>query len=145
MTEELDQRDAAPAAGTNDGDGAHTTLAHVSRVMTTLYKDQFGRGPIKARSEWAGHDMLICTLEQSFTKAEQNLREMGEHQRLRDVRMFFQYATLKEFVEPVEQITGRKVRSLISGLDTEEDISAELFVFYPRDQEGPSRAEKSAL
>jgi len=42
---------------------------------------------------------------------------MGEHDRLREARMLFQYATVKEFVEPVEEITGRTVRSFISGLD----------------------------
>jgi uncharacterized protein YbcI len=87
--------------------------------------------------------MLICALEESFTKAEQNMRDMGEHQRLRDVRMFFQYASVKEFVEAVEGITGRTVRSFISGVDTEEDVSAELFLFYPQGEEHPSRSEKA--
>ena len=145
MSEPLEQRDEAlsvPAAG-NGGDPGLSKLSQVSRAMVTIYKEQFGRGPVKARSEWAGSDMLVCTLEQSFTKAEQNMRDLGEHQRLRDVRMFFQYATIKEFVASVEEITGRTVRSFISGLDTEEDVSAELFVFYPPDHEGPSRAEKA--
>jgi len=31
---------------------------------------------------------------------------MGEHQRLRDTRMFFQYATVDQFTSNVEQITG---------------------------------------
>lgn len=42
---------------------------------------------------------------------------MGEHQRLRDTRMFFQYATVREFCEPVERLTGRKNRSIVSGID----------------------------
>lgn len=43
--------------------------------------------------------------------------KMDEHQRLRDTRMFFQYATVREFCEPVERITGRTVRAFVSGLD----------------------------
>jgi uncharacterized protein YbcI len=115
----------------------------ISRTMVGLYKEQFGRGPVKSRSDWAGEDTLICTLEDSLTPAERNMVKMGEHQRLRDVRMFFQYATLRDFIEPVERITGRTVRSFISGIDTHEDVSTELFYFYPRGSEGPSRAEKS--
>ena len=69
------------------------------------------------------------------------MRDMGEHQRLRDVRMFFQYASVSESIEPVERITGRKVRSFISGVDTEQDVSAEMFIFYAQGEDGPSRSE----
>lgn len=135
----------APSAAPDDTNGSEppSEMAQVSRAMVHLYKESFGRGPTKVNSRWAGDDILICTLEDSFTPAEKRLREMGEHQRLRDVRMFFQYAILKEFIEPVERITGRTVRSFISGLDTEEDVSLETFIFYPRGAEGPSRAEKA--
>jgi hypothetical protein len=67
---------------------------------------------------------------------------MSEHQRLRDMRMMFQYATLREFCEPVEQITGRKVRSFLSGIDTEVDgLSMETFILHPAGYDGPSRVE----
>ena len=136
---------AAIAQNSGDGDVHASKLADVTRAMVNLYKEQFGRGPVAARSEWAGNDMLVCRLEDSLTPAEKNMRRLGEHQRLRDVRMFFQYATLKGFVEPVEEITGRTVRSFISGIDTEEDVSVEVFVFHPAGSNKPSRAEKSAV
>jgi hypothetical protein len=67
---------------------------------------------------------------------------MGEHQRLRETRMFFQYATVEEFCEPVERLTGRKVRGFISGIDTEvEGLSTELFVLHPDGYDGPSRRD----
>ena len=31
-------------------------LSQVSNEMVKLYKDQFGRGPTKARTAWAGPD-----------------------------------------------------------------------------------------
>src|SRR5687767_8172547 len=86
-------------------------LLEVSNAMVRLYKEQFGRGPTRARSVWAGPDALVCFLEDTLTPAERNLVRMGAHQRLRDTRTFFQYASLPEFCEPVERITGRKVRS----------------------------------
>jgi uncharacterized protein YbcI len=106
-------------------------LAAVSREMVRLYKEQFGRGPTKARTHYAGPDTLICTLRDSFTPAERRLAEMGEHQRLRDTRLYFQYATEDEFRGVVEKLTGRKVFAFISGVDAEKDVSSEIFYLEP--------------
>jgi uncharacterized protein YbcI len=112
--------------------------------MVRLYKDYFGRGPTQARTHWCGDDVVTVILEGTLSPAERNLVKMGEHQRLRDTRMFFQYATVREFCEPVEQITGRKVRSFISGIDTEVDgLSVELFMLHPSGYDGPSRIERA--
>lgn len=117
-------------------------LMEISNTMVRLYKDCFGRGPTKARTDWCGDNVVTVVLEDTLTAAERNLVKMGEHQRLRDTRMFFQYATVREYCEPIEQITGRKVRSFISGIDTEVDgLSVELFVLHPPGYEGPSRSE----
>lgn len=105
--------------------------AEVSKAMVRLYKEQFGRGPTKARTSFAGPDCLICTLENSLTPAEQRLVEMGEHQRLRDVRMFFQHSSEEQFREVAEDLTGRKVRAFVSGIDTEKDVSTEVFYLEP--------------
>jgi len=101
--------------------------AEISREMVRLYKELFGRGPTKARTEFAGPDIVICSLENTFTPAERSLAEMGEHQRLRDTRMYFQYATSEKFREIIERVTGRRVRAFISGLDPEADLCAEIF------------------
>ena len=121
-------------------------LMEISHVMVTLYKEQFGRGPRNARSYWAGPDSVVVYLEDTLTPAERNMVKMGEHQRLRDTRMFFQYATVREFCEPIERITGRKVRSFLSGIDTEVDgLSIETFVLHPEGYDGPSRIERAEL
>jgi uncharacterized protein YbcI len=121
-------------------------LMEVSNAMVRLYKDYFGRGPTSARTDWCGENLLTVTLEDTLTPAERNLVKMNEHQRLRETRMFFQYATLREFCEPVEQITGRKVRSFISGIDTEvEGLSIEAFVLHPAGYDGPSRMDRAAV
>ena len=93
-------------------------LMDVSNTMVRIYKEQFGRGPTRARSNWAGPDALICVLEETLTPTERNLVKLGEHQRLRDTRMFFQHARVRGFCEPVERITGRKVRAFQSSIDT---------------------------
>ncbi|MGN6586958.1 MAG: Na-translocating system protein MpsC family protein [Solirubrobacterales bacterium] len=110
--------------------------AEISREMVRLYKELFGRGPTRARTEFAGPDIVICSLENTFTPAERSLAEMGEHQRLRDTRLYFQAATEHRFREIIERLTRRKVRAFISGLDADVDICSE--VFYLEDgQAGP--------
>jgi uncharacterized protein YbcI len=106
-------------------------LAELSRAMVRLYKERFGRGPTKAHSAYATPDLLICTLEDSLTPAERALAELGEHQRLRDIRTFFQHASEEAFVGTVEQITGRSVRAFVSGIDTDHDVSSEVFYLEP--------------
>jgi uncharacterized protein YbcI len=99
--------------------------------MVRLYKEQFGRGPTKARTEFAGPDAVLCTLEDSLTPAERSLAAMGEHQRLRDTRLYFQYAAEDEFREVIERVLGRKVRAFVSGMDTKEDVASEIFYLEP--------------
>jgi uncharacterized protein YbcI len=116
----------------------------VSNTMVRLHKEQFGRGPTSARTNWAGTDTLICILEHTLTPAERNLVKMGEHQRLRDTRNHVQYSTVREFCEPVERVTGRKVRAFMSAIDTEADgLVTEIFVLHPEGYSGPSRIERA--
>jgi uncharacterized protein YbcI len=120
--------DAADDLAEQDG----RPLAMISKEIVRIYKDQFGRGPTKVRSHFAGPDILICVLENTFTPAERSLQAMGEHQRLRDMRIFFQYASTAEFTDAVERVTGRRVRSFISGIDTNTDVACEMFVLEPQ-------------
>src|SRR4051794_11763897 len=119
-----DVRSTATADG---ADPTYSVRAEISREMVRLYKEQFGRGPTRARTEFAGPDIVISTLEDSFTPAERRMSELGEDQRLRDTRAFFQHATEEEFCSVIERLLSRKVRAFVSGIDTTKDVSAEVF------------------
>jgi uncharacterized protein YbcI len=106
-------------------------MVEISNAMVHLYKHLFGRGPTKARASYAGPDLLVATLENSLTRIERTMADAGEHERLRDLRMHFQYLGEDDFVGIVEQITGRKVRAFVSGMDTKHDVASELFYFKP--------------
>jgi uncharacterized protein YbcI len=125
-----------------DGDSRFSVAAAISNEMVRLYKGQFGRGPTSTRTLFAGPDTVVVVLEDTLTPAERNLVAMNEHQRLRETRMFFQYATVREFCEPVERLTGRKVRAFLSSIDTVADgLAMETFVLHPEGYDGPSRIE----
>lgn len=105
----------------------------LSNEMVRIYKDRFGRGPTRVRSNFAGRNLIVCTLEESFAPAERRLAEMGEHQRLRELRLVLQRACEDSFREAVERLTGRKVVAFISGLDSRADLCAELFYLEPEE------------
>jgi uncharacterized protein YbcI len=106
-------------------------MVEISNAMVHLYKELFGRGPTKTRTSYAGPDLLVSTLENSLTRIERTMADAGEHERLRDLRMHFQYLGEDDFVGAVERITGRKVRAFVSGMDTKRDVASELFYLEP--------------
>jgi uncharacterized protein YbcI len=116
--------------GHNDRQGLE--LQEVTNAMVRIYKEQFGRGPTKARSDYAGPDLLVATIENSLTPAERSMLALGEHQRVRETRLFFQHACESYFVTTVQEITGRKVRAFVSGTDTGQDVSTEVFYLEPK-------------
>jgi uncharacterized protein YbcI len=138
----MDQQSAARYDQEHHSEGPDSTLAGITREMVRLYKEQFGRGPTKARTAWAGPNTLITILEHTLTPAERNLTQLGEHQRVRDIRTFFQYATVPEFCAPVERLTGRNVRAFLSAIDTQVDgLATETFLLYPEAEDGASCTE----
>jgi uncharacterized protein YbcI len=112
-------------------DGQLGQLTQITRAMVAIYKEQFGRGPRHAHSHYSGPNAVVCFLEGTLTPLERKLAEEGEHQRLREIRLWFQYSAEASFRGAVEAATGRKVVGFISGMDTVTDISIETFVLEP--------------
>jgi uncharacterized protein YbcI len=106
-------------------------MVELSNAMVQLYKELFGRGPTRAKTSYAGPDLLVSTLENSLTRIERTMVDAGELERVRDLRMHFQYLGENSFVGIVEEITGRKVRAFVSGMDTKRDVASELFYLEP--------------
>ena len=121
---------------THLSEGHATALQAVSNAMVRLHKEQFGRGPLHARSHYAGPDTLVCTLETALLPAERAMVEMGEHQRVRDTRTFLQVATADRFVSEVEAIVARKVRGFASAVDPATELVWEIFAFEASGENG---------
>ena len=90
---------------TNVGSGQ--LLTEISNAMVALHKDQFGRGPTRARASFGGPDLLICVLEEVLLPAEKALVVMGQQERVRESRLYMQVATRDRFVATIESIVGR--------------------------------------
>jgi uncharacterized protein YbcI len=117
-------------------------LSAVSNALVTLHKEQFGRGPTRARANFAGEDTLVCVLEDALLPAERVMVQMGEQQRVRESRVALQAATSGTFVHAIEQIVDRKVTAFASAIDADQGVVWEVFNLSPRDASqdgGPPR------
>ncbi len=115
----------------SEGQPATGPLSAVSTAMVALHKEQFGRGPTRARSHFAGPDTLVCVMHDALLPAERAMVEMGEAQRVRESRMWFQVATAPRFIAAVERIVPRTVHAFASATDPEKGVVMEIFVFEP--------------
>jgi uncharacterized protein YbcI len=127
------------------GDGV---LSKVSNGLVSLHKEQFGRGPTRARSNFAGRDTLVCTLEDALLPAERMMVELGDEQRVREARGAMQAATAEKFVRVVEDLVQRKVTAFSSAVDPAKDVVWEIFNLEPlahgdRDATGGATPEQS--
>jgi uncharacterized protein YbcI len=111
-------------------------LTEVSNAMVALHKEQFGRGPTRARSYFAGPDILISVLDDVLLPAEHALVDLGEQQRVREQRLFMQVATRARFVEVIERIVGRSVASFVSASDPDRNLVVETCLLAPADGDG---------
>jgi uncharacterized protein YbcI len=109
-------------AGPHDG-----MLAAISNAMMALHKQQFGRGPTRARSGFSNDQTLVCTLEDALLPAERAMVEMGQQVRVMEGRLFFQTATRAIFIDAIEEIVGRKVVAFSSAIDPAAAVVWEIF------------------
>jgi uncharacterized protein YbcI len=110
-----------------------TMLSAVSNAVVKLHKEQFGRGPTNSRADWAGRDVIVCTLENALLPAERALIQMGNDQGVRDSRTQLQAATAQLFIDVIEDLTGRRVRAFASALDPGAGVVFEVWAFEPPD------------
>jgi uncharacterized protein YbcI len=135
MDEQIAERPAEPQQSSAATMHERSPMLEVSNAMVALYKEAFGRGPTKARAQFAGADTLVVILEASLTVAERNLVAMGEHQRLREARLFFTYALEDQFRAIVEEALGRRTVAFVSGIDTRRDVAIEVFTLEPASED----------
>jgi uncharacterized protein YbcI len=110
-----------------------SVLVQVSNALVALHKDQFGRGPRQARTNFAGRDVLVTVFEDALLPAEKALVDMGEVLRVLEARAFFQEATRTRFIQAIEQIVGRRIHSFHSTCDPRTGEVVEVAIFEPRD------------
>jgi uncharacterized protein YbcI len=104
--------------------------AALANEIVKLIADFTGRGPTRSRA-FVHQDLVVCVLEDGATQAEQNLVAAGESGLVRLQRDALQRALAPELIAAVQRLTGRTVRTFLSGMDESGAASVEAFVLEP--------------
>ena len=75
--------------------------------------------------------MVVCLLENEATRGEQNIVAAGRADLVRLRRDILQRAMENRLVAAVERLTGRNVRTFLSGSSTAGESAVEVFVLEP--------------
>jgi uncharacterized protein YbcI len=103
-------------------------LEEISRRIVQLYKESYGKGPTRARTYWHD-DVITVVVRGGFTPDERTLREAGRGEAVLEHRVQFHQAMRTRFRQEVEQLTGRTVIGVMSGVQVEEpEMAAQVFV-----------------
>lgn len=104
--------------------------AAIANEIGKLIADFTGRGATKSRA-FVYQDVVVCLLEDGATRAELNLVAAGHAELVRHQRDALQRAMESQLIAIVERLTGRTVRTFLSGMSTFVESSVELFVLEP--------------
>jgi uncharacterized protein YbcI len=119
-----------------DGDRGGSLVAIISRDIVRIHARFYGRGPTKAKTVWRD-EIVVCVLEDIFTKAERLLVDRGRFEDVRVHRTAFQDEAEPLFRASVEAVTGRKVRSFLSQVSI-DGAASEVFVLGARVDDPPA-------
>ena len=102
----------------------------ISNGITRLHREHSGRGATIARTI-IERDYVVCFLEDIYTPVERTLIEAGRQEDVGKMRHLFQQAMRPNFIQCVEDATGRKVVQFMSQVAFAPDMAVEVFVLEP--------------
>jgi uncharacterized protein YbcI len=102
-------------------------LVALSNRIVGIYKELYGKGPVKVRS-WYLDDIVLCVLRGGLTRSELSFVEMGRGDRVALQRESLQGAVQPVFAQVVEELTGRLVETTLHSTDEQNDVSSLLFL-----------------
>jgi uncharacterized protein YbcI len=111
----------------SDGLAGGRLLAEISTSFVALLRENYGRGPMKAKT-YAVDDVIVVVMRGSgFTALEQTIMDSGQPSRVVAMREDFQQVMAERYRETIEELTGRKVVAFLSQAHVEPDITVEMF------------------
>jgi len=129
MVERMTEESSPSLSREVDTDHDGSMVAAISRDIVQVHSQFYGRGPTKAKTVWRD-EIVVCVLEEIFTKAEQLLVDHGRFEEVRSHRTAFQDEVEPIFRAAVESTTGRTVKSFLSQI-SKDGAASEVFVLGP--------------
>ena len=96
-------------------------LEEISNAIVGLYREGFGRGPTGAKT-YVMDDLVVCVLRDGLTRVERTLRDRGQGEFVREVRVRFQDAVEDQMRGMVEELTGRSVVAFLSQATVDPEV-----------------------
>jgi uncharacterized protein YbcI len=116
--------------------------AALSNAIVRIMREFYGKGAARSRT-MIFDDYVFVVLEDVLTTAEMTLRNGGQGDLVRRVRMRFEDLMTATFVGEVQRLTGRTVVAYHSQVVLEPPSCFEIFVLDPT-QEGVGKPEEAA-
>ncbi len=104
--------------------------AAISNGVVGTISEYTGRGPTKVRTTLSG-DWVFVTLEDSLTKGERKLAQIGREDSVRRTRHDYQVAMEHDLSNLIQELTGRKVLAFMSANHVDPDFAVEAFALAP--------------
>ena len=106
---------------------AREELAAVANEIVRLKAQYYGKGPTEAKA-YQNDEVLVVALKGGLTTVEKTLLQADEDKLVRNVRLRFQEIMEQNFIDAVQRLTGRTVRTYMSQVVFDPDYCFEFFV-----------------
>ncbi len=104
------------------------SLSEISRELVAAMKQNYGRGPVSAKS-YLIDDFLLTVMRGGMNTAERTMLNKGRSDIVRDFRQAFQNEMGEYLISIVERLTGRRVVTYQSQVLFDPDVIIEIFFF----------------
>jgi uncharacterized protein YbcI len=104
--------------------------AAISNAVVRIHTEHQGRGPTRAKT-YLFDDVVLTVMEESASAVERTLADAGDEELIQSVRSRIQGAIADELKAAVQEVTGRRVRAVVSGSQIELDINCDVFLLEP--------------
>ena len=113
-----------------------SAASQVCTRMVQLMLKHTGRGPTRARAT-ISENLVVVVFEDALTRGETTLVAAGEVDAVARQRRLFDQVMRPDAIRVVEELTGRRVRSLMSDFDPANNLATSVFVLEAPAEIGP--------
>ena len=132
----MDPYDAGVQAGpTTEARVARSVAGEIATQLVQLWSRYTGRGPDRV-SATVNTNLIAVVMQEALTKGERNLVAAGQTESVIEMRRKFDEMMRLEAIGIVEGLTARKVISLLSDVDPDNNVAGQLFILERRPETG---------